>query len=61
VPTAACGSPAFGQYRPAPGGGHLPWGLIVLEVSGDRIAAWNTFLDTDRLFPLFGLPPQLPD
>ncbi len=58
IPTVACGSPAFGQYRPAPDGGHLPWALIVLEVAGDRIAAYNSFLDTEKLFPLFGLPPR---
>ena len=34
--------------------------LIVLELAGERIAAWNSFLDTERLFPLFGLPSQLP-
>ncbi len=56
VPTAACGSPAFGQYRAAPEGGHRPWALVVLELDGDRIAGWNSFLDTARLFPLFGLP-----
>ncbi len=60
VPTRACGVPAFGQYRPAEGGGYTPWGLIVLELSGDRIASWNSFLDTEKLFPLFGLPPALP-
>lgn len=62
VATAACGSPAFGQYRPAPGGGHLPWALIVLEFNkeGDQICGWNSFLDTARLFPRFGLPAALP-
>jgi hypothetical protein len=55
VPTSACGSPAFGQYR-ASDKGFRPWALIVLELSGDRIAAWNSFLDTEKLFPLFGLP-----
>jgi RNA polymerase sigma-70 factor (ECF subfamily) len=60
VPTAACGSPAFGQYRPHPEGGHRPWALIVLELSGDRIAAMNSFLDTEALFPRFGLPTELP-
>jgi RNA polymerase sigma-70 factor, ECF subfamily len=58
VPTAACGSPAFGQYR-AGADGFLPWALIVLELSGDRIAAWNAFLDTEKLFPLFDLPLRL--
>ena len=54
------GAPSFGQYRPAPGGGHAPWALIVLELEGDRIAAWNSFLDTEKLFPLFDLPAHLP-
>lgn len=57
--TEACGSPAFAQYRPRPEGGHAPWGLIVLELSGERITGWNTFLDTQALFPRFGLPPFL--
>jgi RNA polymerase sigma-70 factor (ECF subfamily) len=59
VPTLACGSPAFGQYRHGPNGTHTPWALIVLELSGARVAAWNAFLDTAALFPLFGLPPEL--
>lgn len=60
VPTVACGSPAFGQYRTGgPNGSHQPWALIVLELAGDRIAAWNSFLDTETLFPLFGLPSSL--
>jgi RNA polymerase sigma-70 factor (ECF subfamily) len=57
VPTAACGSPAFGQYRE---GGRQAWALIVLEMTGDRIASMTYFLDTETLFPLFGLPPKLP-
>ncbi|WP_437323137.1 sigma-70 family RNA polymerase sigma factor [Sorangium sp. So ce381] len=60
VPTAACGSPAFGQYRPAPEGGHRAWALIVLELAGDRIASMTSFLDTETLFPRFGLPLELP-
>jgi len=60
VPVSANGCPGFGQYRPAPGGGHEPWALQVLEFSDDgRIAHLNSFLDTQRLFPLFGLPPRL--
>jgi RNA polymerase sigma-70 factor, ECF subfamily len=59
VPTNASGLPAFGQYRLGPDGVHRPWSLTVLELSGSHIAAWNAFLDTDELFPLFGLPPQL--
>jgi RNA polymerase sigma-70 factor, ECF subfamily len=61
VPTSACGSPAFGQYRPGvTGASYQPWALIVLELAGERIAAWNSFLDTEKLFPLFGLPSRLP-
>ena len=57
VPTAACGSPAFAQYRSnGPGGGYHPWALIILETDGDRITGWNSFLDVEKLFPLFGLP-----
>jgi RNA polymerase sigma-70 factor (ECF subfamily) len=56
---SANGSPAFGQYKPSPDGGHEPWALIVLEMSDGRIGELTFFLDTDRLFPLFGLPPRL--
>ncbi len=59
VATAACGSPAFGQYRVDPAGGWAPWALVVLELDGERIAGWNSFLDTRTLFPLFGLPERL--
>ena len=59
VPTAACGSPAFAQYRPGPSGGHQAWALVVLELGAGRIASWNSFLDTETLFPLFGLPRRL--
>lgn len=60
IATAANGTPAFGQYKPGPVPGVLePWGLHALDVVDGKIAAINTFLDTDRLFPLFGLPPRL--
>ncbi|GAB3062645.1 sigma-70 family RNA polymerase sigma factor [Micromonospora schwarzwaldensis] len=59
VPVAANGMPAFGQYRPGPASGHVPWSLIVVGLSGGRITSLNHFLDTDRLFPLFGLPDRL--
>lgn len=60
IPTAACGGPAFGQYRRAPGGGHLPWALVVLEIGDGAIHDMISFLDTEALFPLFGLPTALP-
>jgi RNA polymerase sigma-70 factor (ECF subfamily) len=56
--TAANGCAAFGQYRLDPAGGHRPWSLHVLEVSGGRIVAWHNFLDAD-LFAAFGLPEHL--
>ncbi|HUI04752.1 MAG TPA: sigma-70 family RNA polymerase sigma factor [Acidimicrobiales bacterium] len=59
VATAANGCPAFGQYRRDPAGGHHPWALQVLEISGGRIAAYHAFLDTERIFPVFGLPAHL--
>jgi RNA polymerase sigma-70 factor (ECF subfamily) len=60
VPTAANGSPAFGQYKPSDTEGVLePWSLQVLEISGDRIDGITFFLDTARWFPLFDLPLRL--
>jgi RNA polymerase sigma-70 factor (ECF subfamily) len=62
VPITANGMPAFGQYAPTgPGGSYEPWALQVIETSGGRITAINSFLDTARLFPLFGLPEQPPE
>jgi RNA polymerase sigma-70 factor (ECF subfamily) len=57
IPTVANGCPAFGQYKPSgPDGRHEPWALQVIEVAGDRIGEMTFFLDTETLFPLFGLP-----
>jgi RNA polymerase sigma-70 factor (ECF subfamily) len=59
VPTAANGLPAFGQYRQGNvPGSYTPWSLVVLEISESRIAAMNHFLDTETLFPRFGLPAE---
>jgi RNA polymerase sigma-70 factor (ECF subfamily) len=59
IPTEANGLPAFGQYKPGPDGGLEPWSLQVLEISNGEIAGISFFLDTQHLFPLFGLPPRL--
>ena len=60
LPTSgANGMPALGQYKPGPDGGYQPWALQVLGLSGGRIAEFTFFLDTARLFPLFGLPERL--
>jgi RNA polymerase sigma-70 factor (ECF subfamily) len=56
----ANGAAAFGQYKPAEDGdGYVPWALQVIEVSRGGISELTFFLDTERLFPLFGLPPKL--
>jgi RNA polymerase sigma-70 factor, ECF subfamily len=58
--TAANGSPAFAQYKPNDtGDGYEPWALQVLEVSDGRIVELTFFLDTEKVFPLFGLPARL--
>jgi RNA polymerase sigma-70 factor, ECF subfamily len=61
IPTvSANGAPAFGQYKPsASGNGYEPWALQVLEIADGRIVELTFFLDTERVFPLFGLPPRL--
>ena len=61
IPTvSANGSPAFGQYKPSESGsGFDPWALQVLEIENSRIVEFTFFLDTETLFPLFGLPPRL--
>jgi RNA polymerase sigma-70 factor, ECF subfamily len=57
---SANGSPAFGQYKPSEtGSGYDPWALQVVEVADGRIVELTFFLDTERVFPLFGLPPRL--
>jgi RNA polymerase sigma-70 factor (ECF subfamily) len=61
VRVRANASPAFGQYRPSPGGGYYAWGLVVLEGDDDgRVTGITTFLDTGTWFPRFGLPERLP-
>ena len=61
IPTVtANGSPAFGQYKPSDSGsGYDPWALQVLEIADGRIVEFTFFLDTARVFPLFGLPMRL--
>jgi RNA polymerase sigma-70 factor (ECF subfamily) len=59
VPVAANGSPSFGQYKPSAEGGFEPWSLQVLEISDGRISGITFFLDTQSLFPVFGLPERL--
>jgi RNA polymerase sigma-70 factor (TIGR02960 family) len=59
VPTRANGQPAFGCYLPDPGGGSArPYGLLVVALAGDRVAALTWFSDSG-VFGAFGLPRTL--
>jgi RNA polymerase sigma-70 factor (TIGR02960 family) len=60
VPTRANMQPAFGCYIPDPHAAIArPYGLFVLTLEGDAIAAITWFADTG-LFRHFGLPRTLP-
>ena len=59
IAVEANGMPAFGQYKPGADGGLEPWSLQVLEIADGEIVGISFFLDTERLFPMFGLPPRL--
>jgi RNA polymerase sigma-70 factor, ECF subfamily len=53
---------AWAQYKPDPEhGGYAPWALQVHEVAGGQISRMTFFLDTERLFPLFGLQDRIFD
>jgi RNA polymerase sigma-70 factor (ECF subfamily) len=52
---SANGSPAFGQYKED----GSAWALQVLELRDGKIGELTFFLETETLFPLFGLPPRL--
>ncbi len=58
LPTSANGGPAVGVYHPAGPGAYEPWAIIVLEMSGGRIAGLHHFLYPE-LFAEFGLPARL--
>src|SRR5205085_1196159 len=57
---SANGLPAFGQYKPSEtGSGFDPWALNVVRMGEGGVAELTFFLSTERLFPLFGLPPRI--
>jgi RNA polymerase sigma-70 factor (ECF subfamily) len=58
VATSANGGPAVGIYHPAGPGVWEPWAIVVLELSGGRIAGLHHFL-YPALFAEFGLPARL--
>ncbi|MEV6792477.1 sigma-70 family RNA polymerase sigma factor [Streptomyces sp. NPDC051320] len=60
VPVVANGTPAFAHYHPSESGkGFDPWALMVIEITDGAVAGITSFLDTERWFPLFGLPTRL--
>ncbi|MDQ0992687.1 sigma-70 family RNA polymerase sigma factor [Streptomyces sp. V3I7] len=60
LPVEVNGLPGFAHYKPDPQtGGLSPWSIQVLEISDGRLTGFHFFLDTKRLFPLFGLPLHL--
>ncbi|WP_329118147.1 sigma-70 family RNA polymerase sigma factor [Streptomyces sp. NBC_01465] len=60
VPVVANGTPAFAHYHPSQSGeGFDPWALMVIEITEGRVAGITSFLDVERWFPLFDLPPKL--
>jgi RNA polymerase sigma-70 factor (ECF subfamily) len=62
VPVRANGVRAWAQYKPDPEhGGFAPWALQVHEVEGGKISRLTFFLDTELLFPLFGLQDRIFD
>jgi RNA polymerase sigma-70 factor (ECF subfamily) len=58
LPLQVNGEPAFAHYKPSPDGGHAPWSVQVLEISGGEVVHIHHFLDP-RLFARFGLPARL--
>ncbi|MEA2479593.1 MAG: hypothetical protein QOJ07_1515 [Thermoleophilaceae bacterium] len=58
IPTSANGGPAVAVYHPAAPGTWEPWAIVVVEMSGGRIAGLHHFLYAE-LFEAFGLPPRL--
>ncbi|MEV6182490.1 sigma-70 family RNA polymerase sigma factor [Streptomyces sp. NPDC052015] len=60
LPVQVNGLPGFAQYKPDPeAGGFTPWAIQVLEISDGGLTGFHFFLDTQRWFPLFGLPLHL--
>jgi RNA polymerase sigma-70 factor (ECF subfamily) len=60
LPVRGNGAPGFAIYRPTgPGGRREPFNVHLLDVVDGRVAGITYFLDVD-LFPLFGLPKELP-
>ncbi len=60
LPRSGNGCPAFGQYHLDPHGRYTPFALHILEVADGKVGSIHTFLDTERIFPVFALPVRMP-
>jgi RNA polymerase sigma-70 factor (ECF subfamily) len=58
LPTAANRQPALAAYALGSNGSHTPYGLMVMVVDRDKVAAIVGFPDP-WLFERFGLPPAV--
>jgi RNA polymerase sigma-70 factor, ECF subfamily len=58
IPVEANGCAGFGSYRPDGEGGHRPFAIQVIEVSGGSIVGHHNFVDPE-LFATFDLPDRL--
>jgi RNA polymerase sigma-70 factor, ECF subfamily len=62
VPVRANGVVGWAQYKPDhEQGGYVAWGLQVHEASGGKFSRMTFFLDSERLYPLFGLADRIFD
>jgi RNA polymerase sigma-70 factor (ECF subfamily) len=62
IPVRTNGVTGWAQYKPDPEqGGFSPWALQVHEASGGQFARLTYFLDSARLFQLFGLRAKIFD
>ena len=59
LPISVNGSPGFAQYKPSAPGRLEPWSIQVVELADGKISGVTFFLDTQRFFPMFGLPAYL--
>ena len=59
--TYANGKPALAQYCPDPSGGHKAWAIACPIAHEGVVDELHFFLDTQALFPRFGLPLTLPE
>jgi RNA polymerase sigma-70 factor, ECF subfamily len=60
IPISANGQPAFAEYLRGHDGIRRAFGIQVITATATGIAHIVVFVNQPELFPLFGLPPALP-